>query len=236
MYTFLVLLMLVQLMGLPIEQTEEYDRKRAILDELAERFKAETGFVGEISYNLQSMNFSTITGNFKDIVVTAPQDTVFMRQVFDQVVSKVMPYISAREGQLQSKHISNNMFGIRTSYEQVEHSYSVFGAGILKVVYSYQTGKLTINDSTVHLPHEFVAPTLTIDDAINIYSDIVPYDELKTLFSDRKPTFGLYYSNINEYKINVRAEYHLCWVGGSARKLVIDSSSGEIYVNESAAK
>ncbi|MFO8144284.1 MAG: hypothetical protein R6T89_00920 [Candidatus Syntrophosphaera sp.] len=67
-YVFLVLLMVVPMMGVPYEQTEEYARKQAILDERAARFKAETGFEGDIWYSHQAMKFdiiSAISGIFK---------------------------------------------------------------------------------------------------------------------------------------------------------------------------
>jgi len=98
-------------MGVPYEQTEEYNQKQAILNERAARFKAETGFEGDITYNYQYMKFSHIIGNFRDIVITAPQDTVYMKQVFDRVLAKVRPYISAQEGQLFRGKISSNTYG-----------------------------------------------------------------------------------------------------------------------------
>ena len=105
---FCLLLIVVTLIGLPYEQTEEYIQKQAILNERAARFKAETGFEGDITYNYQYMKFSHIIGNFRDIVITAPQDTVYMKQVFDRVLAKVKPYISAQEGQLfKGKTLSN---------------------------------------------------------------------------------------------------------------------------------
>jgi len=64
--------MVVTLIGLPYEQTEEYIQKQAILNERAARFKAETGFEGDITYNYQYIKFSHIIGNFRDIVITAP--------------------------------------------------------------------------------------------------------------------------------------------------------------------
>jgi len=209
-------------------------RKTQELNERAARFKAETGFEGHIGYNLQSMQFSTISGNFMDIEVTAPQDTVFMRNVFDQVVSKVLPYISAREGQLIRRQLSKNIFGISVSYYQDVNGYPVFGAGSLKISYISQVKLFSIANSTVPILDDYVSPVLTNEDAIRIYAKTVPDDELLNLFSNRSPKFSLSYCNIHEYKFDIEPVYRLCWVGGSGRKLVIDSVSGEIYVNEPA--
>src|SRR5690554_4241157 len=125
----------------------EHARKTQELNQLAERFKAETGFEGYIGYNLQSMQFSTISGNFMDIEVTAPQDTLFMRSVFDQVVSKVMPYISAREGQLKSGKVNSNMNGSGIIYWQKVNGYSIEGGGgTLRISYNLATQKLNVNN------------------------------------------------------------------------------------------
>lgn len=75
---FLLLLMVVPLMGLHYEQTEEYTQKQAILNERAARFKAETGFVGDIGYSYQTMGFSNYRSNFRDIPITAPHDILML--------------------------------------------------------------------------------------------------------------------------------------------------------------
>ncbi len=231
---FYLLLMVVPLLGIPFEQTEEYNQKQAILNERAARFKAETGFEGDIAYNYQYMTFSIIFGNFRDIVITAPQDTVYMSQVFDRVFDKVKPYISAQEGQLFKGKTSSNTYITRVRYQQIVNGYPVFGAGSLKISYNYQVKQLSINNSTVCIPDDYIMPILTNEDAIKIYANAVPEDELLNLFSNRSPKFELGYCNINEYKLDIDPEYRLCWVGGSERKLVIDAVSGEIYVNEMA--
>jgi len=171
---FLMLLMVFPLMGIPYEQTEEYAQKQAVLDERAARFKAETGFVGDISYNLQSMQFTTISGSFKDIEVTAPQDTVFMRSVFDQVVSKVMPYISAREGQLKSGKVVSNVLGTRVIYWQKVNGFSIEGGGgSLRIHYSLATRQLSVNNGTVDISSDPISINLSLEQAIRLVQEKV---------------------------------------------------------------
>jgi hypothetical protein len=166
--------MVVPLLGIPFEQTEEYNQKQAILNERAARFKAETGFVGDISYNLQGMQFSTISGSFKEIEVTAPQDTVFMRSVFDHVVSKVMPYISAREGQLSCSKVRSNINGSGVIYWQNVNGYSIEGGGgSLRIHYSLATYQLSVNNGTVDISSDPVSINLTLEQAISLVQEKV---------------------------------------------------------------
>lgn len=171
---FFLSLMVVPLMGIPYEQTEEYTQKQAILNERAARFKAETGFAGDISYNLQSMQFSTISGSFKEIEVAAPQDTVFMRSVFDQIVSKVMPYISAREEQLKSGKVRSNMNGSGVIYWQKVNGFSIEGGGgSLRIHYNLATHQLNINNGTADISSDPISINLSLEQALQIAQDEV---------------------------------------------------------------
>lgn len=78
---FLMLLMVFPLMGIPYEQTEEYAQKQAVLDERSRQDSRQKRDLWGILATTFSMQFTTISGSFKDIEVTAPQDTVFMRSV-----------------------------------------------------------------------------------------------------------------------------------------------------------
>jgi hypothetical protein len=152
----------------------EHARKTQELNQLAERFKAETGFEGYIGYNLQSMQFSTISGNFMDIEVTAPQDTLFMRSVFDQVVSKVMPYISARDGQLKSGKVVSNELGSGTIYWQKVNGYSIEGGGgTLRISYNLATQKLNVNNGTVDISSDPISINLSLEQAISLVQEKV---------------------------------------------------------------
>jgi len=230
-----MLLSVLPIFGVPYEQSEEYTRKQAILNERAEQFKAETDFIGEISFNHQYTMFSSMMGNFRDIEITVPQDTLIMKKIFDQVFTRLKPYIPASEGQLLCMGITRNMFGIYVSYKQLVNGYPVFGAGSLKISYYSRVKQFSIVNSTVHIQDVSVKPKLTIDDALKIYSENVLNDEILILFQNREAKFKLSYCNINEYKVDTEPIYRLCWVGGLASKLVIDAVSGEIYVYDNVS-
>jgi len=154
--------------------TAEPERKTRELNQLVERFKTETGFEGDISYDLQSMKFSNISGSFREIEVTAPQDTVFMRSVFDHVVSKVMPYISAREGQLSCSKVRSNINGSGVIYWQNVNGYSIEGGGgSLRIHYSLATYQLSVNNGTVDISSDPVSINLTLEQAISLVQEKV---------------------------------------------------------------
>jgi hypothetical protein len=207
--------MVVTLIGLPYEQTEEYIQKQAILNERATRFKAETGFEGDITYNYQYMTFSNIIGNFRDIVVTAPQDTVYMKQVFDRVLAKVKPYISAQEGQLFKGKTLSNIIGSRVSYEQIVNGYRIEGGfGYLKMSYNFTTCKLSIVDDTADISSDIIPINITLKQAVKLSqdevyngADVIPCNHrIAYTLGDNdggKEFYLCYVLNFEDYTINV---------------------------------
>lgn len=229
-YVFLLLLMVLPVMATPYEQKEEYKQKQAILNERAARFKAETGFEGTISFNHQYMSFSRLSGSFKDIVVSAPQDTVFMRQVFEQVVSKVLPYIPASEGQLFIGNIMSNQWSTGVRYLQKVNGYNIENAGLLTVSYSNTLKTIAIMDNTVEVA-SFVVPTVSSERAMHLYHSCISQDDVSPL-SKIPPTIKLVYFNINLYSKNSNPDFRLCWVIGGVRFIVLDAVTETIYVDK----
>lgn len=167
-----ILCVVSTLMAVPYEQTEEYRQKQAILNERAAKFKAETGFEGSITYNHQYAKFSNITGNFRDIEITAPQDSVSMRQVFDQVVLRMRPYLSAQVNQLYSGGVSCHDMGSRVIYRQIVNGYKIEnGWGLLKLSYSNASKKLNILDNTAVISSETVPINISLEKAIKLAQD-----------------------------------------------------------------
>jgi len=169
LFVISILCVVSTLMAVPYEQTEEYRQKQAILNERAARFKAETGFEGSITYNHQYAKFSNITGNFRGIEITAPQDTVSMRQVFDQVVLRMRPYLSAQVNQLYSGGVSCHDMGSRVIYRQIVNGYKIEnGWGLLKLSYSNASKKLNILDNTAVINSETVPINISLEKAIKL--------------------------------------------------------------------
>ncbi len=220
--------MVTPLLALPYEQTDEYRQKRAILNERAARFRAETGFEGSISFDFQNMKFSDISGSFRDLVVTAPQDTVNMSNVFDRVFTKVNPFITAQNGHFIKGSTTWNGNISLVRYEQVVNGYKVSGAGFITISYWSNTNRVTILDCTVDLPEVSAPINITLDQAIRIA--IQRYDPNYNYIPDNvlsHPRSRLVYCQIPDDEGT--AIYRLCYmISFWGLTLYIDPSSGEI--------
>ena len=217
-------------------EAEEYWRKTQELNRRADQFKAETGFVGDIGYSYQAMDFNNYRGNFRDIPITAPQDTVAMGKVFEQVLKKVKPYIRAREGQLVREAIVSYINRTFVTYRQRVNGYGIDGAGVLNIGYNIPTNEIVVIDNTVDILDDNTIPKLIFGDAVRIYDENIEDDEAIKRIRTRRPFLTLLYSNIyNDWVGDTRSEYRLCWVGGLTRCIYIDAHTGEVYklVNKS---
>jgi len=141
------------------------------LDQLAERFKAETGFTGSIQYSTERMRLSYFEGKFTGIQITADADTASFRTAFEQILDKVLPYTYAKREHLTRSRITNNLGRIKTEYYQQINGYRVEGAGTLSIV--YETGRygFAIGNGTVELPSNEISPVLSYEEAVNVTKD-----------------------------------------------------------------
>jgi hypothetical protein len=211
----------------------ERARKTQELNQLAERFKAETGFEGRINYGYERMRLGSFEGNFSDIPFTTEADTIAFRQACERIVEKILPLSPANRMQLSMSRISKSVRGYTTDYVQQVGGYRVEGAGFIMITYEEGRKRFSIGDNTVELPEGDVRVIIAREDAVEIYGKIVD-DELQRRYSNFVPDFSIKYYNINKYKQDLKPIYRLCWVGGLSRRLVIDVNTGEIYVNEAS--
>ena len=207
---FFLLLMVVPLMGIPYEQTEEYSQKQAILSERAVRFKAETGFEGDITYNHQYMKFSQLYGTFNDIHLTAPNDTISAECAFDKVLLRITPFISASEGQLIPSIIERSQYMVSKKWEQKINGYSVHPGGIISISFNIDTQEFIINDSTVDIPNTPIPINISKEDAkqimINEYKKSEYYNG-RVRGSSQEPSIA--YNRISTSKDPL--QYRLYW-------------------------
>jgi hypothetical protein len=155
--------------GLPAEEAERQTKERQ-LDLVAERFKAETGFRGEIKFDTKRMCLGVYKGKFADIQITANADTTSFRAVFEQILDKVLPYTFAKREQLSKRRITNNLGIIQTDYIQQINGYRVEGLGSLIISYEIGRNSFSIGNATVELP-ENVPINLSLEQAIQIAQD-----------------------------------------------------------------
>jgi hypothetical protein len=212
-----------------INDPEVYWRKTQEMNQMAERFKAETGFVGYIGHNLQFMKFSQMSGNFSGIQLTDPQDTTLAGLAIDQVLLRMAPFISAREGQLFPLKIESSQYSVAKKWEQRVNGYSVYPGGFIRIAYIPETQKFHINDSTADIPNTPIPINISKEDAqeimFNVYKQSEFYDNRITR-SYREPSIG--YIRIPTSKDPL--QYRLCWsLGFFSDWYCIDVETLEIY-------
>lgn len=152
--------------GYPAEEAEHWEKVRQ-LEQLADRFKAETGFTGTISHDLNRMCLGTYRGRFAGIQVTAESDTATFRAAFEQILDKVLPYTFAKREQLIRSRITRNLGRIETEFYQQVNGYRVEGIGRLIIAYDSGRYGFVIGNGTVVLP-EITQINYNSEEATNI--------------------------------------------------------------------
>ncbi|HOH98713.1 MAG TPA: T9SS type A sorting domain-containing protein [Candidatus Cloacimonadota bacterium] len=188
----------------------EYARKTQELNDRADRFKAETGFEGDITYNHQYMNFSQLYGTFNDIHLTAPCDTVLAGQALDQIMLRFTPFTLARESQLVLSRHEHSRYMVTKIWKQVVNGYSVHPGGIISVSYNIDTQEFIINDATVDIPNTPIPINISKEDAkqimINEYKKSEYYNG-RVRGSSQEPSIA--YNRISTSKDPL--QYRLYW-------------------------
>jgi hypothetical protein len=114
--SILVLTLLsVYLIAEGVEQTEQPQFTEEQMDAKAAQFKAETGFKGDIFYNLRNGVFGGIEGTMPSIAV---QDTLSARICAETLLNLLQPYLQTSREQLVLKMNYQNEFGCRVVYYQ----------------------------------------------------------------------------------------------------------------------
>ncbi|HOV16561.1 MAG TPA: hypothetical protein PLF50_03595 [Candidatus Cloacimonadota bacterium] len=229
---FIILLLFISCIfanSLPLEDAEKQAKERQ-LDQVAEKFKAETGFRGEIKFNEQTMEIGYLEGKFTDIPFSANADTTSFRQACNRILDKILPYSRAIRSQLSMNRITGTGEYRSTEYYQMVNGYQVEGSGFIAITYDAGKYRFNIGDNSVELPDGNVTPVLTYEDAVRIYDDNVQDDEAIKKLRNSRPFLGLLFCNIyNDWEGDTRSEYRLCWTGGYTRTIYIDAQTGQVY-------
>jgi hypothetical protein len=240
MLILLVLIVVISLNANSNEDMQEYSRKWNIEQERAERFKQETGFEGNIVQQFREnepMKLGQLYGNFSDIVVTAKKDTVIMKQIFEQVKAKIMPYVKAEEGQLFAESVYTNIVTTGITYNQKINGYPIYRAGRLNIRYNFSTSEFVITDNTIEISSEYVPINITEDEAINIV--LKHYGDKTRIFENKRR-----YLAYHRIKTNTGSyEYRVCYIissdtngngflGENPMNNYIDVTTGYLYAEE----
>lgn len=168
-FLFIILLLAISHGYADANQADHWEKVRQ-MDEMAERFKAETGFRGEINPDSPLTHLTGFRGNFPDIPFSANADSVTFRQACERIVDRILPYTSANRSQLSMSRISKSVFGYTTEYYQHVSGYRVESRGLILITYDEGKNKFSISNGTVQLP-EGVQVNIARDKAISIALD-----------------------------------------------------------------
>jgi len=164
---FIIMLLAISHGYADTDQADHWDKVRQ-LDEMAERFKAETGFTGSINYGYERMRLGSFEGNFSDIQYSADEDTIAFRQACERIVEKILPLSPVNRMQLSMSRISKSVRGYTTDYIQQVGGYRVEGSGFIVITYEEGRKRFSIGDNTVELPEGDVSAMISKEAAEQI--------------------------------------------------------------------
>ena len=204
---------------------------------LANRFKQETGFEGLIDFDISTARFSTFEGGFPDLIFPAASDTVQARQVCNQIVDRILPYLQIPREQLSLESIGGDSRVLRAQYRQRVNGYEIEGGGRFRISYNYNLNRTVIVNGLVQIDPTPVTPRITEEEARRIfYNNVTIPDNRKEDRYYQPNDLKLMYcyermnSDTNSYTTPQR--YRLAWKSFAAERIfIIDAISGEIMLN-----
>lgn len=148
---FIIMLLAISHGYADTNQADHWEKVRQ-MEQLAERFKADTGFTGEVMHSTTTMRLHVYRGSFPGVSLTADGDTIAFRQACEEIISKVLPNSQANSNQLSMSRISKSGRGYTTDYYQQVNGYRVEGAGYIMITFEDGRKYFSISDNTVDLP------------------------------------------------------------------------------------
>ncbi|MCB5280142.1 MAG: hypothetical protein LHW59_11565, partial [Candidatus Cloacimonetes bacterium] len=201
---------------------EEYVRKTQELNQLAERFKAETGFSGEVNHSTRTMKLHNYRGKFSGIHFFAGADTIAFRQACETIIDKILPYSSANRMQLSMSRITKSVRGYTTDYYQQVRGYRVEGAGFIMITFEEGRKRFSIGDNTVELPEVDVSAIISQEEAIRIANQEYFNSNSLTV----KPwKVTLAFTNGKDHN---NKDYYLCYNLYCGTVVCVDAVTGDI--------
>lgn len=137
--------------GYTAEEAEHWEKVNQ-MDQLAERFKVETGFTGDINPNGALSHLGGFRGKFNDIPFSASTDTTAFRHACDRIIDKLLPYTLATRNQLSRSRIIKSSSKFETEYYQTVDGYKVENGGLILISYDVGRYRFSISNGTVELP------------------------------------------------------------------------------------
>ncbi|MFA7543931.1 MAG: hypothetical protein WCY84_06100, partial [Candidatus Cloacimonadaceae bacterium] len=131
-------------------------------------------------------------------------------RVLDQILQRITPFISAREGQLIPSVIEDSRYTVSKKWVQKINGYSVHPGGIIRIAYNIDTQEFIISDGTVDIPDTPVPMNISKEDAKQImiaeYKKSEYYNNREWGIS-KEPSIA--YINVSTSREPL--QYRLCW-------------------------
>lgn len=243
----IIILLLAISYGYSETQADHWEKVRQ-MDELAERFKAETGFIGRIDRDNQRECLGYFRGNFPDVNFPNQADTLAMRQSCDAIFAKIFPYFGLDGIILTKTSIRYNKSGITTRYEQLVHGYGFEHPGEIIIGYSRDSDDVTISNGIIKINIPPVNVNYTFAQAVEIarqhyihalgYPDTLSFEDPKN--NVPQPHGSIIFRTIKNNGTKFvydKGQYRLCHIFGisildgipSFRAAYIDAQTGEVF-------
>jgi hypothetical protein len=249
---FLVALLLMSLFIVhafeEVTEAETKARKKKELDALAERFKAETGFTGDIIQDYDNYKMRVLRGKFSDISFPNLTDTLAIRRECDAIVEMIIPYIGCPSLTLTKTFIGYNNTSMQTYYQQLVHGFGFEWSGGLSIDYTSDMDRVKIVDGIIRKDIPPARVKYTFPQAVEIarqhYINVLGYPDTLSFknpnSNDLKYPGSLFlktiYYNGTKYVYD-KGQYVLCHIFGISvpygiagyRAAYIDAQTGEVF-------
>lgn len=205
----------------------EHPERQAILAEQFAVFTEASGFDGVfISDHLLQNSIQRILGNFSDISISVDMDDAALKPIFDDLVSRIMPVLQAREKPVFDSFVKDEA-SVTAIYRQIVNGYEVVLRGSVKIKYYLGRQYFVTYDETIDFDTSKVEPKLSKEDAIAIWEENVP-EEFRQSEENSEPIAHLAYYDTC-LNVFIDRDVKLCWLVSGERYCLIDAQSGKVY-------
>lgn len=149
-------------------EMNENEAKKLELQRLQTIFETSTNATGEVKYDSSNHNWSYFSGKFRDINSITQNDSIYARQIFDDILDRILPFTLAQKAHLSKHKVIFNSSSITTVYRQSANGYRVVNGGSISMAYWSEESRFSIGNSTVEIPEGAPEINITKEQAIDI--------------------------------------------------------------------
>lgn len=222
-----LVLVMVSIFNYGFIVTEQPERQAVFADRF-EEFSEASGFDGVfIADETWKRRIQRVIGNFPGITISETMPDTLLIQVFEDIVSGLLPIIQAR---IEPRFVSltRDNASITATFKQQVNGFDMGQGGNLLIKYYYGRQYFESDDHTYSFDTSPVEVKITREDAIDIWEQSVSEDFMESSTIAR---IAYYDTNINPFS---GSDIKLCWLVSGVKYCLIDALSGEVYLNRLA--